>query len=92
MSRSIKQLVAIWAIAFVTGIITVVYISASLSALSVVQNRQYIGEAENFNPQLTIDDDDLQAAGRVDGNFTTTHNPQLTAPSSVLHNKTTKLQ
>lgn len=84
-----KTLIAIWAAAIIAGIGTFTYVNAEINKLVV--NEPFTVEtstiSEPYNPQKTIDGVKLQSAN-ASGNFTSTYNPQQTAPASVLETAT----
>lgn len=84
-----KTLVAIWVAVLITGIATVGYVNAEINKLVVNEPFTVSEEIKTpVNPQKTISSNKLQPAGVVSGNFTTTYNPQQTAPASVLNTAT----
>ena len=84
-----KSLAIIWAAALVSGIGTLAYVNAEIDKLVVNEPFTVVSEVkEPYNPQLTVKGNSLQPAGTVSGNFTTTYNPQQTAPASVLNTAT----
>jgi hypothetical protein len=77
-----KSLIVIGLAVLISGLGAVSYVNAAINH-DIAQF--HVKELKvPYNPQETIDGEVLQPAAHVQPNFTTTFNPQQSAPASVL--------